>query len=67
MLIMTALKHWTEVLRCPNCGLAGIACLAQANGFEAAVVINDMPVGFRPVSSEYGDTYFCESCDRPAT
>jgi hypothetical protein len=67
---MVALKNWTEFLRCANCALAGVARLTQANdsaaAFAAAIAINDMPVGFIAVSSEYGDTFFCEACDRAA-
>jgi hypothetical protein len=44
--VMTALKNWTEFLRCVNCGQAGVACLAQPIDFAAPIVINDMPVGF---------------------
>ena len=62
-LVMTALKHWTEVLRCANCGLTGVANVSHV----AAIVIDTISEGFRAVSSEYGDTFFCEGCNRPAT
>lgn len=56
---MVALEHWTEVLRCPNCGLAGVTNLSQPKQVAAAIVIDNMPEGFRAVSSQYGDTFFC--------
>jgi hypothetical protein len=64
---MVALEHWTEVLRCPNCGLTGVANLSQPKQVAAAIVIDNMPEGFRAVSSQYGDTFFCVGCNRPAT
>jgi hypothetical protein len=64
---MTASTHWTEILRCATCGLTGVACLAQSNNLAAIVVINKMPNGFIAIASEYGDTFFCEVCNRAAT
>jgi hypothetical protein len=32
-----------------------------------AIVVDDLPSGFKAVSSEYGDTFFCAVCDRAAT
>jgi hypothetical protein len=62
---MTVSDRWTEVLRCPSCTAAGVAILSQADA--GTVTINDLPAGFRAVSSEYGDTFFCEACERAAT
>ena len=59
------LDNWTEVLRCMHCAQTGVANLSQdANGI---IVIHSLPAGFRAVTSEYGDTFFCDACDRPAT
>ena len=63
---MGALEHWTEVLRCPNCGLTGVASLSQPKDGATVIIIDEMPVGFKAVSTEYGDTFFCETCDRAA-
>jgi hypothetical protein len=64
---MNAQTQWTEVLRCATCGLTGVACLAQPNNLAPIIVINKMPAGFTAIASEYGDTFFCEACNRPAT
>ena len=61
---MTVSDQWTEILRCRNCAATGVAILSQ-NGNEA-VFIKMLPAGFKAVSSEYGDTFFCEACNRPA-
>jgi hypothetical protein len=64
---MAAFDHWTEVLRCPDCSLAGVATLSQGTTDNFATNIDVIPAGFRAVSSHYGDTFFCEACNRPAT
>jgi hypothetical protein len=65
--IMTAFECWTEILRCPNCGLTGVANLSQPKHADAVIVIDTISGGFKASSSQYGDTYFCEGCNRPAT
>ena len=35
---MTVSDHWTEVLRCPNCALTGVAVLSQPNGSDSVLV-----------------------------
>jgi hypothetical protein len=62
-----ALDHWTEVLRCSFCALTGVASLSQGASDGLAIVVDDLPSGFKAVSSEYGDTFFCAVCDRAAT
>jgi hypothetical protein len=64
---MAALDHWTEVLRCSFCTLTGVASLSQATTDGLAIVVDDLPSGFKAVSSEYGDTFFCAACNRAAT
>jgi hypothetical protein len=64
---MAALDRWTEVLRCPFCALTGVAVLSQAATDGLAVAVDELPSGFRAISSEYGDTFFCSDCNRAAT
>jgi hypothetical protein len=33
---------------------------------DGAVVVDSLPAGFKAVTSEYGDTFYCGACDRPA-
>ena len=63
---MTVSDHWTEVLRCPNCALTGVAVLSQPNGSDS-VLVETLPAGFKAVTSKYGDTFYCVACDRPAS
>jgi hypothetical protein len=62
---MTVSDNWHETLRCRNCGLIGVAHLSQSE--EGMIVIKALPVGFRAVSGEHGDTFFCKACNRSAT
>jgi hypothetical protein len=64
---MSVSERWTEVLRCPHCGLAGVASLSQSDGEGNAISIDSLPSGFKTVSSQYGDTFFCGSCNRAAS
>jgi hypothetical protein len=64
---MAALDRWTEVLRCPFCALTGVASLSQGATNHLAIVVDELPSGFKAVSSEYGDTFFCAVCNRAAT
>ena len=63
---MTVSDHWTEVLRCPNCALTGVAVLSQPNGSDN-VLVETLPAGFKAVTSKYGDTFYCVACGRPAS
>jgi hypothetical protein len=64
LLVMTVSDQWTEILRCQSCAMTGVASLSQnSNG---TVIINKLPAGFKAVSSEYGDTFYCKACNRPA-
>jgi uncharacterized Zn finger protein len=67
ILVIMSFECWTEVLRCPNCGLTGVANLSQPKHADAVIVIDTISQGFKATSSQYGDTYLCEGCDRPAT
>jgi hypothetical protein len=61
---MTVSDQWTEILRCARCALTGVASLSQTG--NGAVIIKSLPAGFRAASSQYGDTFYCEGCDRTA-
>ena len=63
---MTVSDHWTEILRCPDSALTGVAVLSQPKGSES-VFFEELPAGFRAVSTKYGDTFYCEACNRPAS
>jgi hypothetical protein len=63
---MTVFDHWTEVLRCPDCELTGVAVLSLPTGSNS-VLVETMPAGFKAVTSTYGDTFYCVACDRPAS
>jgi hypothetical protein len=65
--VMAAFEHWTEILICPNCGLTGVANLSEPKHVGTASSVDHITEGFRAVSSPYGDTFYCESCDRAAT
>jgi transcription elongation factor Elf1 len=67
MHVMTAFEHWTEILRCPNCGLTGVACLSQRERVGVVIVVDDISEGFKAISTKYGDTFSCEACNRAAT
>ncbi|WP_371422594.1 hypothetical protein [Tardiphaga sp.] len=60
----TVSDQWTEILRCRICALTGVASLSL-NGNDA-VYIKILPSGFKAVSSQYGDTFYCEGCNRTA-
>jgi hypothetical protein len=64
---MPVSDQWTEVLRCPHCALAGVASLSQSTGDGFAIIVDSLPSGFKNVSSQYGDTFFCDSCNRAAS
>ena len=43
---MTVSDHWTEILRCPDCALTGVAVLSQPKGSES-VFFEELPAGFQ--------------------
>jgi hypothetical protein len=61
---MTISEHWTEVLSCPLCKLAGVCHLSQLGTGE--VVVKSLPIGFKAVAWQYGDTFYCIACNHPA-
>jgi hypothetical protein len=62
---MTAGTQWTELLTCPNCGQSGTVHLSQPEGRAYDFSVEDVPVGFKVVRTEYGEIFFCSICDRP--
>jgi hypothetical protein len=60
---MAVLEKWTEVLRCrPYCALTSTADLFG----KGIVQTLRLPSGFKAVPTEYGDTFYCRACNRPA-
>lgn len=63
---MAASNKWAELLKCPNCGRSGSAQLSQPQGRVYDISVEAVPAGFKVVSTAYGETFFCEACDREA-
>jgi hypothetical protein len=63
---MTALNQWTELLTCPNCGMSGSARLSQRETRAYDFSVEAIPSGFKVVHLDFGKTFFCEACNRPA-
>ena len=61
---METTQTWIEILRCRLCAATGVAWLRHDG--DGMIIINMLPAGFRAVSTEYGDTFFCEACNLPA-
>jgi hypothetical protein len=54
--------EWNERLRCPVCGKAGLASVAQDDGSET-VSVQSVPDGFKVVGTRSVPTFHCGSCD----
>jgi hypothetical protein len=63
---MEARNRWTEVVTCRHCGRAGPVRLSQPDGWTYDFDVEAIPAGFKVVRTEYGGTFFCSACDRPA-
>ena len=63
---MKAHNPWTELLICLNCGQSGVAHLSQPEGRAYDVIVEVVPTHFKIVHLEFGDTFYCKACDRPA-
>jgi hypothetical protein len=46
--------------------MPGVASLSQSKD-NGALVIDSLPAGFKVVSSQYGDTFYCKACNRLAS
>ena len=63
---MMAGDQWTELLTCPNCGMSGSARFSKPEKQAYDFSVEAIPAGFKVVRLEFGETFFCEACDRPA-
>ena len=63
---MTAPNQWTELLTCSTCRMSGLARLSQPGERAFDFSVEAIPTGFKVVRLKFGDTFYCEACDRPA-
>jgi predicted RNA-binding Zn-ribbon protein involved in translation (DUF1610 family) len=68
---MTGRDHWTESLDCPKCGTTRIAQFSQASGLaypdgDQDIRVDLAPIGFKVVSTEFGNSSYCASCGTSA-
>jgi hypothetical protein len=63
---MIVSNRWTELLTCSNCGISGSAHLSRPEKRAYDFDVETIPVGFKVVRLEYGDTLYCEACNRLA-
>ena len=54
--------EWNERLRCPKCGINGMASMCRDEGAETATV-EQVPAGFKVVHGPNGPDFHCKSCD----
>lgn len=63
---MTARDHFKAYLKCPRCGLAGVANLAELDEPGRTTMVEQLPRGFKVVnqpSNLASIDLFCERCD----
>ena len=63
---MIASDQWTELLTCSNCGMSGSARLSQPEKRAYDFSVEAIPAAFKIVRLEFGETFFCAACNRPA-
>jgi hypothetical protein len=64
---MTAVPtRWTELLSCSNCRLTELAHLSQPKKRAFDFRVDAVPEGFKIVRLEFGETFYCQACDRQA-
>jgi hypothetical protein len=63
---MSASDQWTELLTCSNCGMSGSARLSKPETRAYDFSVEAVPAGFKVVRLEFGETFYCEACNRPA-
>jgi hypothetical protein len=63
---MIASNQWTESLTCSNCGISGSARFSRPEKRAYDFSVEGIPAGFKVVRLEFGDTFYCEACNRPA-
>jgi hypothetical protein len=64
---MKARDQWTELLNCPNCGRSGVTQLSQPDGHAYDMSVDAVPLGFKVVSAEFGEIFYCRACDCEAS
>jgi hypothetical protein len=55
-----------ELLRCANCGMSGSARLSQPEERPYNFSVDAIPVGFKVVRLEFGETFYCKACNLQA-
>jgi hypothetical protein len=63
---MTARDHFKAYLKCPRCGLTGVASLAELDEPSQTTMVEQLPRGFKVVNqpSNFASIdLFCERCD----
>jgi hypothetical protein len=63
---MIVCDQWTELLACSNCGTSGPARFSRPENRAYDFSVEAVPAGFKVVRLEFGDTFYCEACNRPA-
>jgi hypothetical protein len=63
---MITSNQWTELLTCSNCGMSGSARFSQPENRAYDFSVEAIPAGFKAVRLEFGDTFYCEACNRLA-
>jgi hypothetical protein len=63
---MAALNQWTELLTCSNCGRSGSARFSKPEKRAYDFSVESVPDGFKVVRLEFGETFYCKACNRPA-
>ncbi len=59
---MSTTDEWNEELRCPKCGVTGMAGLSQ--GDEADIpTVHSVPDGFEVIATQYGPNFYCTMCN----
>jgi len=58
--------QWIELLTCSNCGMSGSAHLSRPEKRTFDFSVEAIPTGFKVVPTEFGKTFFCETCNQPA-
>ena len=58
--------RWTEIFKCPKCGMRGQAELVEVSPFNNR--FEHVPAGFRTVIGQYGaPELYCETCNIPVS
>jgi hypothetical protein len=63
---MIACDQWTELLTCSNCGMSRLARLSKPEKRAYDFSVEAIPAGFKVIRMEFGETFICAACNRPA-